>query len=59
MFEKYQLFQVEFKEPIELVEFSKLQRYKLHDTIREFKSRMYDIHFEIMDMVEVEVKLLK
>lgn len=45
--------------PVSLEALEQMQKYRLHDSIRDFKSRMYDVHFEIMDMVDVEVKILK
>jgi len=40
-------------------EFFKLQESKSKEIIRDFKSRMYDTHFEIMDMVEDEIRAMK
>lgn len=40
-------------------EFFKLQENKSKEIIRDFKSRMYDTHFEIMDMVEDEIRAMK
>lgn len=40
-------------------EFFKSQEAKSKESIRDYKSRMYDTHFEIMDMVEDEIKAMK
>ena len=40
-------------------EFFKSQETKSKEIIRDFKSRMYDTHFEIMDMVEDELRAMK
>jgi len=37
----------------------RLMNYRCQDTIRDFKSRMYDTHFEVMSMVDEEIKNLK
>ena len=48
-----------FVRPIDIVDMQKAQNHRCLDVVRDFKQRMYDIHFEIMDMVEAEVKVLK
>jgi len=42
-----------------LDEFLKVQESKSKEIIRDYKSRMYDTHFEIMDLVEDEVRAMK
>lgn len=44
---------------MELNELDRLMKFKTADAIRDIKSRMYDVHFEIMEMIETEIKLLK
>lgn len=34
-------------------------KFKIGDAIRDLKTRMYDVHYLIMEMIEVEVKQLK
>lgn len=31
-------------------------KFKIADAIRDLKTRMYDVHYLIMEMIEVEVK---
>ncbi len=39
--------------------FVKAQELRQHDTIRDLKSRMYDSHFDIMDMVDEELEAMR
>lgn len=40
-------------------EFAKLQQSKENETLREFKSRMYDTNFEILELVEDEIRAMR
>ena len=59
---KYQelsLFIEEFDQPNDFTLYTQNQNFRINEFLRDFKSRMYDIHFEIIDLVEKELKILK
>eukprot|EP00828_Plagiopyla_frontata_P006109 TRINITY_DN12622_c0_g1_i1.p2 TRINITY_DN12622_c0_g1~~TRINITY_DN12622_c0_g1_i1.p2 ORF type:complete len:381 (+),score=51.42 TRINITY_DN12622_c0_g1_i1:521-1663(+) len=53
------LFDSKFRKTFTLEEFSKRQNTKIQDILRDFKSRMFDSHFCITEMVDNEIKLMK
>ena len=42
-----------------LEEYRRVQESRFNETLRDFKSKMYDTHFEIMEMVDMEIRLMK
>ncbi|CAD8148668.1 unnamed protein product [Paramecium octaurelia] len=57
--EEQHLFCQNYLEPQDLHELDKDMKFKIADAIRDLKTRMYDVHYLIMEMIEVEVKQLK
>jgi len=48
-----------FREPVFLGEFSKLIHGSITNRMREINSHLYDTSFEIQDLVEREMQLIK
>ena len=58
-YEESSLFIESFVIPNDLKLYNQTQSFVINEVLRDFKSRMYDIHFEIIDLVEKEIKILK